>query len=200
MENRGPFTECIIQENAFFVKAQDFAGFRANLKLIFIAAAAEINLKQGDSIVILVLGKQEGHILMRHTCMLDGDCLGLPFGEGIFRAGIESGRAGSHGDGFIGDFNSCGIFDGVGVYGVNLVLVVILRLGNREICERLRDCVRDCLSSREAKIITLCYGLDGGEARTQRETAALCKISRSYVSRIEKRALEKLRAALGEVA
>jgi len=37
------------------------------------------------------------------------------------------------------------------------------------------------------------YGLDGGEPRTQRETAALCGISRSYVSRIEKKALERLR-------
>mgnify|MGYP003303811220 CR=1 FL=1 len=77
---------------------------------------------------------------------------------------------------------------------------LVERIGNREICERLRDCVRDCLSRREAKIITLRYGLDGQEAKTQRETAALCKISRSYVSRIEKRALEKLRTALGEEA
>ena len=44
------------------------------------------------------------------------------------------------------------------------------------------------------------YGLDGRRPLTQRETAERCKISRSYVSRIEKRALEKLRAALGEEA
>ena len=36
----------------------------------------------------------------------------------------------------------------------------------------------------------------GGEALTQRETAQHCGISRSYVSRIEKKAIEKLRAAL----
>jgi RNA polymerase sporulation-specific sigma factor len=37
------------------------------------------------------------------------------------------------------------------------------------------------------------YGLDGLPPRTQREVAAVCGISRSYVSRIEKKALEKLR-------
>ena len=40
-----------------------------------------------------------------------------------------------------------------------------------------------------------CYGLGGKPPLTQRETAQLCRISRSYVSRIEKRALEKLQAA-----
>ena len=38
--------------------------------------------------------------------------------------------------------------------------------------------------------------LGGREPLTQRETAARCGISRSYISRIEKRALEKLRAAM----
>ena len=40
------------------------------------------------------------------------------------------------------------------------------------------------------------YAIGGGEALTQRETAQRCGISRSYVSRIEKKAIEKLRAAL----
>jgi RNA polymerase sporulation-specific sigma factor len=40
------------------------------------------------------------------------------------------------------------------------------------------------------------YGLGGGEPLRQREVASVTGISRSYVSRIEKRALEKLRAAL----
>ena len=74
------------------------------------------------------------------------------------------------------------------------------RLGSAEVCARLRGCIAAVLSEREARIITLRYGLDGRTPRTQRETAALCGISRSYVSRIEKRALEKLRAALGEEA
>ena len=74
------------------------------------------------------------------------------------------------------------------------------RLGSAEICLRLRDCIDTVLTRREARIVRLRYGLDGHAPRTQRETAALCGISRSYVSRIEKRALEKLRSALGEDA
>ena len=74
------------------------------------------------------------------------------------------------------------------------------RIGSSEICGSLRECVDTVLSEREATIIKLRYGLDGGVPKTQRETATECKISRSYVSRIEKRALEKLREALGEDA
>lgn len=73
-------------------------------------------------------------------------------------------------------------------------------LGSRELCGCLRDCIAKTLDKREAQIIALRYGLDVREPRTQRETAQLCGISRSYVSRIEKKALEKLRAALGEDA
>ena len=54
------------------------------------------------------------------------------------------------------------------------------------------------LSDRERKIIYLRYGLYGGEALPQREVAEKLGISRSYVSRIEKSALEKLREAMGE--
>ncbi len=74
------------------------------------------------------------------------------------------------------------------------------RLGSAEICGRLRDCIDTVLTPREARIVRLRYGLDGLPPRTQRDTAALCGISRSYVSRLEKRALEKLRTALGEDA
>ena len=73
-------------------------------------------------------------------------------------------------------------------------------LGSRELCGSLRSCIAETLDAREAQIIQLRYGLDGKAPRTQRETAKLCGISRSYVSRLEKRALEKLRAALGEDA
>lgn len=52
------------------------------------------------------------------------------------------------------------------------------------------------LSPREREIINLRYGLDGQGPRTQREIAASMDISRSYVSRIEKRALSKLRSEL----
>lgn len=77
---------------------------------------------------------------------------------------------------------------------------MVENIGSREICKQLRNCIGTVLSPREEKIITLRYGLDGRESRTQRETARICNISRSYVSRIEKRALEKLRQALGEEA
>mgnify|MGYP000012460398 CR=1 FL=1 len=52
------------------------------------------------------------------------------------------------------------------------------------------------LSPREREIINLRYGLDGRGPRTQREIAASMDISRSYVSRIEKKALSKLRSEL----
>ena len=74
------------------------------------------------------------------------------------------------------------------------------RIGSEEICGSLRAHIQRELSQREARIIKLRYGLDEEAPKTQREVALLCGISRSYVSRIEKRALEKLRAALGEEA
>ena len=70
-------------------------------------------------------------------------------------------------------------------------------LDTRDACVKVRQCVRTCLTDRERKIITLRYGLDGRAPRTQREIAAQCGISRSYVSRIEKRALEKLQEGMG---
>lgn len=72
------------------------------------------------------------------------------------------------------------------------------RIGDGETCMRLREYVDTVLTEREAEIIRLRYGLRGAKPLTQRETATLCGISRSYVSRIEKKALEKLREALGE--
>lgn len=69
-------------------------------------------------------------------------------------------------------------------------------LDTRDACEKVRECVQTCLSPRERKIITLRYGLGGQAPHTQREIAAQCGISRSYVSRIEKRALAKLEEAM----
>ena len=54
------------------------------------------------------------------------------------------------------------------------------------------------LSPREKEIVNLRYGLDGQGARTQREIAAAMGISRSYVSRIEKKALGKLKDGLSQ--
>ena len=56
--------------------------------------------------------------------------------------------------------------------------------------------VATILTPRERTIITLRYGLEGKKALTQRERAQKLNISRSYVSRLEKSALEKLRAQL----
>lgn len=59
--------------------------------------------------------------------------------------------------------------------------------------ERLREIIGHTLDPRELQIITMRYGLGNRREMTQRETAAKLGISRSYVSRIEKAALEKLR-------
>lgn len=58
----------------------------------------------------------------------------------------------------------------------------------------VRRLVESVLDERERQIITLRYGLGGEAPRTQREVATLLGISRSYVSRIEKGALDTLRA------
>ena len=56
--------------------------------------------------------------------------------------------------------------------------------------------ISEKLDDRERTVITLRYGLNGGRCYTQREVAERLGISRSYVSRIEKVALEKIREAL----
>ena len=69
-------------------------------------------------------------------------------------------------------------------------------LDTRDACAKVRACVEQCLDEREAMVIRMRYGLARSHPLTQREVAAQCGISRSYVSRIEKRALEKLRTGL----
>lgn len=71
-------------------------------------------------------------------------------------------------------------------------------LDARDACLKVRRCVSTYLEPREAMIITMRYGLDNRPPKTQREIAAQCGISRSYVSRIEKKALEKLKKALDQ--
>ena len=68
------------------------------------------------------------------------------------------------------------------------------QVATREAVQQLRRAVEACLTDQERQVITLRYGLDGLAPRRQREVAQITGISRSYVSRIEKRALEKLRA------
>ena len=69
-------------------------------------------------------------------------------------------------------------------------------LTNREAGVLVRRAVETCLTEQERQVIRLRYGLDGEEPLRQRQVAERTGISRSYVSRIEKRALEKLRSAL----
>jgi len=70
-------------------------------------------------------------------------------------------------------------------------------LSNREMCGKLYQAMEKCLTKREREILTMRYGLGGTKAYTQREVAVRCDISRSYVSRIEKKALKKLEEELG---
>jgi len=72
------------------------------------------------------------------------------------------------------------------------------RIGSEELCRNLRNNIDRVLTPREAEIIRLRYGLEGKEPMTQQETAVVCGISRSYVSRIEKKALGKLREYMDE--
>ncbi|MCM1187664.1 MAG: RNA polymerase sporulation sigma factor SigK [bacterium] len=58
---------------------------------------------------------------------------------------------------------------------------------------RLFGLMEECLTPREREILVMRYGLNGKKEATQNETGAALGISRSYVSRIEKKALQKLR-------
>ena len=69
-------------------------------------------------------------------------------------------------------------------------------LHDRESAQLLHRLVKEKLTVREAEIMRLRYGLGGTVPLTQREVATLFGISRSYVSRIEKKALEELREAV----
>ena len=86
--------------------------------------------------------------------------------------------------------------------GNEVSLMDVIQADSEDICEEMDrnnmirlvlDRVRSLLSPREREIILLRYGLGGGEPLTQREVAGKLGISRSYVSRIEKKALCRLR-------
>ena len=70
------------------------------------------------------------------------------------------------------------------------------QITNRALAGSLRELVQTLLTQQERQVISLRYGLEDGIPRRQREVARLTGISRSYVSRIEKRALGKLRREL----
>ncbi len=66
-------------------------------------------------------------------------------------------------------------------------------LSSNEMRKQLVKYIDTALDTRESEIIKLRYGFYNSEPKTQREVASICNISRSYVSRIEKKAIEKLR-------
>ena len=72
------------------------------------------------------------------------------------------------------------------------------RVGQQQLMQQVRDSVNTVLDEREAEVIRQRYGLNGKPPLTQRETAVQLGISRSYISRIEKKALEKLRQHFDE--
>ena len=90
--------------------------------------------------------------------------------------------------------------DGEGGLSIQDVLYeeddILERLARKEDSRRLRRLVGTLLDQREREIVSLRYGLGGRPALPQREVAARLGISRSYVSRLEKRALEKLRRGM----
>ena len=66
-----------------------------------------------------------------------------------------------------------------------------------------RSCLRTAirgLSSREQNIVELRYGIGGGSERTQKEVADMLGISQSYISRLEKRIIGKLRVEMEKMA
>ena len=77
-----------------------------------------------------------------------------------------------------GDGNSLSLMDVISVDDNMLE-----DLDTRDACIKVRKCVDECLEPREAMIIKLRYGIGTPRPLTQREIAAQCNISRSYVSR-----------------
>ena len=86
--------------------------------------------------------------------------------------------------------------------GNEVSLIDVLQSDCEDICERIDNenvvsalykKIKSTLHARESQIIEMRYGLCSGEPLTQREVASALGISRSYVSRIEKKALGKLK-------
>ena len=73
---------------------------------------------------------------------------------------------------------------------------VLVQIEQKELCKRLPLCMKEVLTVKEQQLIMLRYGLNHWEAKTQKEVGEMFGISRSYVSRMEKKALRKLREHL----
>ena len=74
---------------------------------------------------------------------------------------------------------------------------IIEQMEEQQQLGKLREYIDKVLTEREREIVILRYGMMDGREITQREIADRLNISRSYVSRIEKKALKKLKAAYG---
>ena len=88
--------------------------------------------------------------------------------------------------------------------GNEISLLDVIEYADTEIPEKidlkdnivyLYEVMHQILTARERQVLTMRYGLYGLQSVTQRETAAILGISRSYVSRIEKTAVQKLQKA-----
>ena len=101
------------------------------------------------------------------------------------------------------------LYDPIGVDkdGESVSLVDVIEMDNKDTLEELildqdirelREAFKKCLKDTEQQVIQMRYGLFGGKEYTQREIAGELGISRSYVSRIEKKALGKLREKFEE--
>ena len=105
--------------------------------------------------------------------------------------------------------NSVSLYDSVGSDkdGNELTLMDLIPSDKDELFEevekktenkKLNELIKKCLTKREYIVIKLRFGLDGAIPLPQREVARFLKISRSYISRIEKKAIEKIREEINK--
>lgn len=73
---------------------------------------------------------------------------------------------------------------------------IVDEIDRKMMTDKMLKCMQTVLTPRERQILSMRFGLGGRDAKAQREVAVALGISRSYVSRIEKSALEKLREAM----
>lgn len=90
---------------------------------------------------------------------------------------------------------------GVDKDGESIHLVDVIQMENEDVLEQmildqdvreLYQAYKTCLNDNEKQVVRMRYGLFGGKEYTQREIAQAMGLSRSYISRIEKRGLEKI--------
>lgn len=97
---------------------------------------------------------------------------------------------------------------GVDKDGESINLVDVIQMENEDVLEKmileqdvreLYQAYRVCLNDNEKQVLRMRYGLFGGKEYTQREIAQAMGLSRSYISRIEKRGLEKIRKEMRKI-